>query len=160
MRHRSSLASGRAALRVDECCYSDDALEMAALAEPLAVCVHAVRQASDLVGRRLLVTGCGPICALVILAARRAGALEIVATDLTDATLQFARKIGPTAPSTRPPIRMRWPPTRKAKAISTLLSRRPARRPRCGTASKPCDPEASSCSSALAAATCPFRCRW
>ena len=36
-------------------------LEMAALAEPLAVCVHAVRQASDLVGRRLLVTGCGPI---------------------------------------------------------------------------------------------------
>jgi L-idonate 5-dehydrogenase len=58
-------------------------LEMAALAEPLAVCVHAVRQAGDLVGRRVLVTGCGPI-----------GALEIVATDLTDATLQFARKIG------------------------------------------------------------------
>ena len=69
-------------------------LEMAALAEPLAVCVHAVRQAGDLVGRRVLVTGCGPIGALVMLAARRAGALEIVATDLTDATLQFARKIG------------------------------------------------------------------
>jgi L-idonate 5-dehydrogenase len=69
-------------------------LEMAALAEPLAVCVHAVRQAGDLVGRRVLVTGCGPIGALVVLAARRAGALEIVATDLTDATLQFARKIG------------------------------------------------------------------
>ena len=69
-------------------------LEMAALAEPLAVCLHAVRQAGDLVGRRVLVTGCGPIGALVMLAARRAGALEIVATDLTDATLQFARKIG------------------------------------------------------------------
>ena len=69
-------------------------LEMAALAEPLAVCVHAVRQSGDLVGRRVLVTGCGPIGALVILAARRAGALEIVATDLTDTTLQFARKIG------------------------------------------------------------------
>jgi L-idonate 5-dehydrogenase len=69
-------------------------LEMAALAEPLAVCVHAVRQAGDLVGRRVLVTGCGPIGALVMLAARRAGALEIVVTDLTDATLQFARKIG------------------------------------------------------------------
>jgi L-idonate 5-dehydrogenase len=67
---------------------------MAALAEPLAVCVHAVRQSGDLVGRRVLVTGCGPIGALVILAARRAGALEIVATDLTDTTLQFARKIG------------------------------------------------------------------
>jgi hypothetical protein len=24
LRHRSSLANGRAALRVDECCYSDD----------------------------------------------------------------------------------------------------------------------------------------
>jgi len=69
-------------------------LEMAALAEPLAVCLHAVRQAGDLVGRRALVTGCGPIGALVILAARRAGALEIVATDLTEATLRFARRIG------------------------------------------------------------------
>jgi L-idonate 5-dehydrogenase len=69
-------------------------LEMAALAEPLAVCVHAVRQSGDLVGRRVLVTGCGPIGVLVILAARRVGALEIVTTDLTDATLQFARKIG------------------------------------------------------------------
>jgi L-idonate 5-dehydrogenase len=69
-------------------------LEMAALAEPLAVCVHAVRQSGDLVGRRVLVTGCGPIGTLVMLAARRAGALEIVATDLTDAMLQFARKIG------------------------------------------------------------------
>src|SRR6202044_906423 len=36
-------------------------LEMAALAEPLAVCVRAVRQAGDLVGQRVLVTGCGPI---------------------------------------------------------------------------------------------------
>jgi L-idonate 5-dehydrogenase len=69
-------------------------LEMAALAEPLAVCVHAVRQSGDLVGRRVLVTGCGPIGVLVMLVARRAGALEIVATDLVDATLQFARKIG------------------------------------------------------------------
>jgi L-idonate 5-dehydrogenase len=49
-------------------------LEMAALAEPLAVCVHAVRQSGDLVGRRVLVTGCGPIGTLVMLAARRAGA--------------------------------------------------------------------------------------
>jgi L-idonate 5-dehydrogenase len=67
---------------------------MAALAEPLAVCVHAVRQSGDLVGRRVLVTGCGPIGALVVLVARRAGAREIVVTDLTDGTLQFARVIG------------------------------------------------------------------
>jgi L-idonate 5-dehydrogenase len=72
----------------------DTPLEMAALAEALAVRVDAVRQSGDLVGWRVLVTGCGPIGALVMLAARRAGALEIVATDLTDGTLQFARMIG------------------------------------------------------------------
>jgi L-idonate 5-dehydrogenase len=66
----------------------------AAMAEPLAVCLHAVRQAGGMVGARVLVTGCGPIGALTILAARRAGAAEIVATDLTDYTLGMARAAG------------------------------------------------------------------
>ncbi|SEA92001.1 L-idonate 5-dehydrogenase [Rubrimonas cliftonensis] len=66
----------------------------AAMAEPLAVCLHAVRQAGGLVGRRVLVTGCGPIGLLAILAARRAGAQEIVATDLTAFTLGMARAAG------------------------------------------------------------------
>ena len=51
-------------------------------------------QAGDLMGRGVLVTGCGPIGALRHARGVLAGALEIVATDLTDATLQFARKIG------------------------------------------------------------------
>lgn len=66
----------------------------AAMAEPLAVCLHAARQAGDLLGKRVLVTGCGPIGALCILLARRAGAAEIVATDLSDFTLSLARKVG------------------------------------------------------------------
>lgn len=66
----------------------------AALAEPLAVCLHAARQAGGLVGKRVLVTGCGPIGLLCILAARRAGAQEIVATDLTAFTLAMARAAG------------------------------------------------------------------
>jgi len=45
-------------------------------------------------GRRVLVTGCGPIGVLCILAARRAGAAEIVATDLSDYTLGIARQQG------------------------------------------------------------------
>jgi L-idonate 5-dehydrogenase len=49
---------------------------------------------ADLVGKRVLITGCGPIGALCILAARRAGAGEIVVTDLTDFPLQMARKVG------------------------------------------------------------------
>lgn len=63
----------------------------AAMAEPLAVCLHATRQAGSLLGKSVLVTGCGPIGILCIVAARRAGADFIVATDLSDFTLEMAR---------------------------------------------------------------------
>ncbi len=66
----------------------------AAMAEPLAVTLHATRRAGEVLGRRVLVTGCGPIGLLAILAARRAGAAEIVATDLSDFTLSMARDAG------------------------------------------------------------------
>ncbi len=66
----------------------------AAMAEPLAVTLHATRRAGEMLGKRVLVTGCGPIGVLAILAARRAGAAEIVATDLSDFTLALARKAG------------------------------------------------------------------
>lgn len=66
----------------------------AAMAEPLAVAVHATRQAGNLVGKRVLVTGCGPIGLLCILAARSAGAVTVVATDLAEFTMQTAKKIG------------------------------------------------------------------
>jgi L-idonate 5-dehydrogenase len=66
----------------------------AAFAEPFAVCLHAVNRAGALLGKRVLVTGAGPIGALTVIAARRAGALEIVATDVADAPLAAARKVG------------------------------------------------------------------
>lgn len=66
----------------------------AAMAEPLAVCLHAVRRAGPLLGKSVLVTGCGPIGVLCILAARRAGADLIVATDLGDFTLGMAQQAG------------------------------------------------------------------
>jgi len=66
----------------------------AAFAEPLAVCLHAARQAGPLLGRRVLVTGCGPIGALAIAAARMGGAREIVATDLSDAPRAVALAMG------------------------------------------------------------------
>lgn len=66
----------------------------AAMAEPLAVTLHATRRAGEMLGKRVLVTGCGPIGALCILAARRAGAAEIVATDLSDFTLALAKRVG------------------------------------------------------------------
>ena len=66
----------------------------AAMAEPLAVCLHATRRAGEMLGKRVLVTGCGPIGLLSILCARRAGAAEIVAVDLTDFTLSMALRAG------------------------------------------------------------------
>ena len=66
----------------------------AAMAEPLAVTLHATRRAGQLFGKRVLITGCGPIGVLSILAARRAGAAEIVATDLSDFTLAIAKAAG------------------------------------------------------------------
>ena len=44
--------------------------------------LHAVRRAGPLLGKRVLVTGCGPIGALIVIAARRAGATQIIATDV------------------------------------------------------------------------------
>jgi L-idonate 5-dehydrogenase len=64
------------------------------MAEPLAVCLHATRRAGPLLGKSVLVTGCGPIGILCILAARRAGADFIAATDLSDFTLGLARQAG------------------------------------------------------------------
>ena len=68
----------------------------AACAEPLAVCLHAASRAGDLRGRKVLVTGAGPIGALVVAAARHAGAGEIVVTDLMDAALDRASAMGAT----------------------------------------------------------------
>jgi L-idonate 5-dehydrogenase len=66
----------------------------AAFAEPLSVALHAVNQAGALNGRRVLVTGAGPIGALCVLAARWAGAREVVATDIIDAPLKAVKKAG------------------------------------------------------------------
>ena len=65
-----------------------------AMAEPLAVALHAVNRAGPLLGRKVLVTGCGPIGAMTVIAARRAGATVIVATDVIDQPLKKALKVG------------------------------------------------------------------
>ena len=66
----------------------------AAMAEPLSVCLHATRRAGEILGKKVLVTGSGPIGTLCVLAARAAGAAEIVVTDLSDEALAYAAKVG------------------------------------------------------------------
>ena len=69
-------------------------LASAAVAEPLSVCLHAVRRAGPMLGRRVLVTGQGPIGVLAVAAARAAGAAEIVATDVVDEALETSGRMG------------------------------------------------------------------
>jgi len=69
-------------------------LQHAALAEPFSVALHGVSRAGSLLGKRVLVSGCGPIGTLAVAAARVHGAAEIVAVDLTDETLAVARAMG------------------------------------------------------------------
>ncbi|WP_424944976.1 L-idonate 5-dehydrogenase [Aliiroseovarius crassostreae] len=90
---RQSLIMGAA-----QCVKISDAtpLSHAACAEPLAVCLHAASQAGDLKGKRVLVTGAGPIGALCVAVAKLRGAQEIVATDIADFPLEIAKRVGAT----------------------------------------------------------------
>jgi L-idonate 5-dehydrogenase len=85
-------------LRVPEvqCVPVPDELDfsLAAMGEPLAVALHAVQRAMPITGRRVLITGAGPIGCLVVLAARHAGAATITVTDLDDAPLEMACRVG------------------------------------------------------------------
>ena len=68
--------------------------QAAALAEPLAVCLHAVARAGDVRGKRAVLFGSGPIGLLTMLAARRAGIAEATVVDIAAAPLAFATRLG------------------------------------------------------------------
>ncbi|GAA3654370.1 zinc-binding dehydrogenase [Microbacterium marinilacus] len=71
-------------------------LERAALAEPLAVALHAVSLAGAVAGKRVLVTGAGPVGLLVIAAVADAGAETIAASDVREEALERAARLGAT----------------------------------------------------------------
>jgi L-idonate 5-dehydrogenase len=73
---------------------ADTPLAAAALAEPLAVCLHAVNRAGLVEGRRGILFGAGPIGLLTMLAARLAGMSEIAVVDVAAAPLAFAERLG------------------------------------------------------------------
>ncbi|GGV71537.1 L-idonate 5-dehydrogenase [Streptomyces longisporoflavus] len=68
--------------------------EQGAVAEPLAVALHAVGRVPELRGRTVLVNGCGPIGSLVVAAARYRGAGRVIAADLSSSSLAVARAMG------------------------------------------------------------------
>ena len=94
--HVQGAFSETVVVRADQCIPIPDDLPftLAACAEPLAVALHAVRRAGEVMGRRVLVTGAGPIGLLCAAAAIRAGAARVTVTDLAPEPLAIATRMG------------------------------------------------------------------
>lgn len=72
----------------------DMSYEEGAMIEPLAVAVHAVRQAGDVKGKKIAVLGAGPIGNLVAQTALGMGAESVLITDISDLRLAKAKECG------------------------------------------------------------------
>ncbi len=96
--HEQGLFRDRILVEAAQCIRLPEGADLGAVAcaEPLAVCLHAARMAGDLAGKRVLVTGAGPIGTLCAAIAAQAGAAAVVVTDLEDAVLDVARQMGAT----------------------------------------------------------------
>ena len=73
---------------------ADVSYDEAAMIEPLAVTVHAARQAGDVTGKDIVVLGCGPIGILLIEVLKAFGARKVMATDVSDYRLKLAAECG------------------------------------------------------------------
>jgi L-idonate 5-dehydrogenase len=69
-------------------------LRRASLAEPLAVGLHGIAIGGGVQGKRVLVSGSGPIGLLATAACVAEGAAEVVATDVLPGPLERARRVG------------------------------------------------------------------
>jgi L-idonate 5-dehydrogenase len=114
----------------------DISLGEIACAEPLSIGLHAVHRAGELLGKTVLVTGGGTIGCMSVLAARMAGAAEVIVCDIADRALAIARQVGadrtsaptrsrrrnwptsPTSPSKPPAARPHWPPACRPRAAA------------------------------------------
>ena len=72
----------------------DMSFELAALAEPLGVGMHAVDQADVQTGDKVAVLGAGPIGLAAVATLADRGIEEVVSVDLSDTRLEVARKLG------------------------------------------------------------------
>ncbi len=96
MPHVQGAFSDLAVARADQCHVIPASMSpsIAAMAEPLAVALHAVKRAGDVLGRDVLIAGAGPIGLLIALAAKQAGAGRVSIFDLADPPLGKALEIG------------------------------------------------------------------
>lgn len=91
----------RMVVREDQLRFIPEGLDsrLAALAEPLAVALHAINRAEAAApggvrGRTILVNGAGPIGLLVMAGARHLGADRVIASDISASALALAQSLG------------------------------------------------------------------
>lgn len=73
---------------------NDMSFDEGAMIEPLAVAVHAAKQAGNVEGMNIAVIGVGPIGNLVAQAVKGLGASKVMVTDVSDYRLSLAKKCG------------------------------------------------------------------
>lgn len=81
----------------EECCFKIKdtmSLEEAAISEPLAIGVYAVKQSIPMKGAKIAILGSGPIGLSVLLPAKAQGAKKIYVTDKIDSRIKLADKMG------------------------------------------------------------------
>lgn len=71
-------------------------LDEGALVEPASVATHAVEMAGSLLGKSVVILGCGAVGLMVSMVAQVAGASSVVVVDLQDRRLAKARELGVT----------------------------------------------------------------
>jgi L-idonate 5-dehydrogenase len=73
---------------------SEISLGEIACAEPLSIGLHAIHRAGPVLGETVLVTGAGTIGCMSVMAARLAGAAQVIVCDINDRALALARQVG------------------------------------------------------------------
>jgi L-idonate 5-dehydrogenase len=84
------------AVRADQCHLLPPNMDdgSGAMIEPLAVALHAIKQAGSVSGKRVLVTGAGTIGLLTAVTAKAFGSVAVVVTDIVEERRQFALECG------------------------------------------------------------------
>ena len=72
-------------------------LDQAACVEPLAIALHAVSRAGNLLGKRVFVSGAGPVGCLIAAVARLNGAASVAVSDMEAFPLSVAARLGADA---------------------------------------------------------------
>jgi L-idonate 5-dehydrogenase len=94
--HINGSLAGKIRIPASNCYHLPDgiSLSQAALLEPLSVALHAVRQAGQIAGRSVLITGGGPIGQLILRVVQAFAATRVVMSDVSSYARAFAVSSG------------------------------------------------------------------